>query len=247
MKRACLSLLLAGCVHLHEAPVTVTAGISPDAELPATFELLCWNVHKERSRKLAAELERIGSHAHLVLLQEAIRTDALPLRSWTMVEAFRFVNGGAPAGVATGTSAATIDEQSLYSSGREPLARTPKSALATTVRLHGGLALLVINIHGVNFRDARALEAQLGDLEPIVTAHEGPVIVAGDFNTWTRRRVTVLEAFAARHGLERVFTERDAPRLDAVFQRGLTVEEATVVRSRVSDHDALRVRFIVPR
>lgn len=246
MMRSWLLLLLAGCVHLHEAPVTVTAGTAPDTELPAKFELLCWNVHKERNRNLAAELARIGTDSHLVLLQEAIRTDALPLRAWTMVEAFRFTNGGTPAGVATGSSAATIDTHSLYSSGREPLARTPKSALATTMRLHGGLVLLVINVHGVNFRNARALEDQLADLEPIVAAHAGPVIVAGDFNTWTRRRVTVLEAFAARHGLARVFTERGAPRLDAVFQRGLTVEDATVVRSRFSDHDALRVRFVVP-
>ena len=247
MMRACSLLLLAGCVHLYAAPVTVTAGASPDAELPTTFELLCWNVHKERNRHLAAELQRIGAHSHLVLLQEAIRTDALPLHAWTMVEAFRFVNGGTPAGVATGTSATMIDARPLYSPGREPFAGTPKSALATRVRLHGGLVLLVINIHGVNFRNARALQDQLAELEPIVGAHTGPMIVAGDFNTWTRRRVTVLEAFAARHGLARVFTERGAPRLDAVFQRGLTVEDATVVRSRSSDHDALRVRFVVPR
>jgi endonuclease/exonuclease/phosphatase (EEP) superfamily protein YafD len=247
MKRACALLLLAGCVHLHEAPVMVTGGTSSHTELPPKFELLCWNVHKERHRSFAAELVRFGTDAHLVLLQEAIRTDALPLRSWTMVEAFRFVNGGTPAGVATGTAASTFDAQALYSSRREPLARTPKSALATKVRLHGGLVLLVINIHGVNFRNARALQDQLEDLDPIVAAHAGPVIVAGDFNTWTRRRATALEAFAARHELERVFTGRGAPRLDAVFQRGLTVEDATVLRSRASDHDALRVRFAVPR
>jgi endonuclease/exonuclease/phosphatase (EEP) superfamily protein YafD len=245
LRFAAALLWLAGCVRVPEAPVTVSAGSAALAELPQSFALVCWNVHKERSRRLAAELERLGSQADLVLLQEAVRPPRFASQSWTMVEAFRFVNGGAPAGVATGTVAAPTQQWPLYSPVREPLANSPKSALATAVPLHGGHSLLVVNVHGVNFRCADALRDQLATLDPIVAAHDGPVIVAGDFNTWSRRRAAVVQAFAERHRLQRVFTGRGAPRLDAVFQRGLGVEHAEVLRTRSSDHAVLTVRFAV--
>ncbi len=237
--------LVAGCVHVPEAPVTLSGGSAPRSELPETFELLCWNIYKERRRGVVPELERFAARADLVLLQEAVRPDTLPTRSWTMVQAFRFVRGGAPAGVATGSVAPPMQQLPLHSPEREPFARTPKSALVTKVPIEGDAVLLVVNVHGVNFRRADALHDQLAALEPIVAEHVGPVVVAGDFNTWSPRRVAVVDAFAARLGLAPVFTDRGGPRLDGVFQRGLSVRHADVLTTRSSDHAALRVRFAV--
>ena len=69
------------------------------------------------------------------------------------------------------------------------------------------------------------------------------MLVGGDFNTWSRQRRAVVEAFAERLRLSAVFEGDDAPRLDAVFVRGLELEEARVVKTRHSDHDALVVRL----
>lgn len=123
---------------------------------------------------------------------------------------------------------------------------TPKSALLSTHPLAGGQRLLAVNVHGINLRRADLLARQLRSVEAAVAEHVGPVVVAGDFNTWSRRRFAVVEAFALRLGLMRVFAGPDAPKLDAVFVRGLEVEHARVVETRHSDHDALVVLLRVP-
>ncbi len=221
----------------------VVAGSGDAHVLPARFEVVCWNVHKNADP--AAALLGLAPDADLVLLQESASVTGGPPGYAMMVVAFRRARDGRPAGVKTVTGVAPTSTTALLSDTREPLVRTPKSALVSTVPLAPGGSLLVANVHGVNFRNARALAGQLEELDPLLREHTGPIIVAGDFNTWSRARHDALVDFAQQHGLESVFVGADAPRLDAVLFRGLHPEDSSVIPSKASDHDVLRVRFSV--
>jgi endonuclease/exonuclease/phosphatase (EEP) superfamily protein YafD len=241
-----------GCVHPSLEPTILTADQARTAELPAEFELLSWNVYKQRRPRFEDELLRFSAGVELLLLQEA--TEEAPLwppqagqRAWTLVVAFELGRERKASGVATGTTATPVRERALLSPVREPLTRTPKSALLTWIELeHHDAALLLVNLHGINFRRAAALEAQLREIGEAIAGHLGPLLVAGDFNTWSPRRRAVVSEFAERHGLESPFAALPGRRLTDIYLRGLQVRAVEILPSRSSDHDALRVDLALP-
>jgi endonuclease/exonuclease/phosphatase (EEP) superfamily protein YafD len=250
---------LGACVYPSDRPsnnpgLRATGQAELDA-LPAEFTLLSWNTHKRANPRFDAELERFAAGVELLALQEASEAaptwSVLPAtRSWTLVVAFELGRARTASGVATGSKAATQDQRALLSPTREPVTATPKSTLLTWIPIDGAdQPVLLVNLHAINFRPAAALDAQLRALDPTLDGHQGPLIVAGDFNTWSRKRSQVVEDFAARHQLSSAFidAEQAAPRLDHVYVRGLIVTHVRVEPSRSSDHDAVRVELQLPR
>jgi endonuclease/exonuclease/phosphatase (EEP) superfamily protein YafD len=242
-----------GCVYPRLEPAILELGEAEVAELPAEFDLLCWNIHKQRKRTFTDELRRFGTGIELFVLQEAIEdprawTLTPGARTWTLVIAFEYGRDRVATGVATGSAAAPVDERALLSPVREPVIRTPKSTLLSWIEIVGSAQpLLLVNLHAINFRMAPALAAQLQSLDAVIEAHRGPLVVAGDFNTWSRRRRVVVEAFVARHALMRAFPGiTEVTRFDQVYLRGLVVRDARVLQSRSSDHDALRIELALP-
>ncbi len=238
-----------GCVHPSEVPMTIDAGKAETQQLPSRFDLVSWNTHKQRHRGFSTELERFAAGAELLLLQEAVDvppawTELPAARAWILVVAFELRRHTVKTGVATGSTADPRRWQAMLTAKTEPFANTPKSSLLTWFDVDGASAsLLVVNLHGINFRSAPALDAQLRALDGPISAHSGPVLVAGDFNTWSGNRREVVEEFVARHGLSTVFADGEAPRLDHVYVRGLVVHATQVLDSRSSDHDAVRVEL----
>lgn len=267
-----LLALASGC-----ASVFPNADVLPPPVLPAGhpapalprdgIDVLVWNIEKAQRAAWAPEFEALSRGKELVLLQEAYLAPRMigPLAArselqWSMGSSFVFARrpGEPVSGVVVGSAASAIDREVFVTNDTEPLVGTPKATLAATYALEGSAEpLLVVCIHGINFRRAHALVAQLDALEPMIAAHRGPVILAGDLNTHHRPRMAAVEAFAARLGLESAFDNRPSCRrtapdgrrrfgrwpLDHVFVRGLVVEEARVVEAaRGSDHAPLIVR-----
>jgi endonuclease/exonuclease/phosphatase (EEP) superfamily protein YafD len=257
---------------LSSPPPVVAAG-RPKAALPRQgIDVLVWNVKKAQRAAWPQEFAALVPGKALVLLQEAYlaprMTEPLAARSdleWLMSPSFTFARrrGEPTTGVVIGSAARAVQSRAFLTTDTEPLAGTPKAAFAATYVLEGeDERLLVVCVHGINFRPARALLAQLGALEPVIRAHRGPVILAGDLNTHHRARMDVVEELAARHGLTSVFDNRrngvaksalDGRRrhrgwaLDHVYVRGLVVEDArVVVGGRGSDHPPMLVRLSRP-
>ncbi len=85
---------------------------------------------------------------------------------------------------------------------REPILRLPKSALVTVYPLPDARLLMVVNIHAVNF--SLGVDVYSKQLLPIgdqIAHHSGPVIMAGDFNAWSRPRMNALYRFAREMSL----------------------------------------------
>jgi endonuclease/exonuclease/phosphatase (EEP) superfamily protein YafD len=81
--------------------------------------------------------------------------------------------------------------------------------------------------------------------------HKGPMMLVGDFNTWEKGRVRILEAVAKSIGLTHVrfppgIKNVRGHELDRVYVRGGDVIEPRVVaNSAASDHSMLAFKFVV--
>ncbi len=86
----------------------------------------------------------------------------------------------------------------------------PKSALLSEFALSDGSTLIVVNLHGVNFAvGLDEYQEQLDSLRAVLEVHSGPIILAGDFNTWRQARLEVVNRFAESLGLRDVLLRKD--------------------------------------
>ncbi|MBT8130582.1 MAG: endonuclease/exonuclease/phosphatase family protein [Gammaproteobacteria bacterium] len=222
---------------------------------PQKISILNWNIYKGQRDNWATDFRRY-SHAHdVVTIQEAHLDDELRSlldhgqRFWTLNTAFHYQDR------ATGVMTASR-VRPLHSCGQstvEPWIRFPKTTLVSYYPLEGlNENLLVANIHGVNFTlGVSAYREQIEKLFETMKHHRGPVVLAGDFNTWSDERMTVVLDLAERLSLESLdYTNHNRTSvfgnaLDHVFYRGLEPMEHDTWFVTSSDHNPTRVSFRV--
>ncbi|MGL5107738.1 endonuclease/exonuclease/phosphatase family protein [Vibrio qinghaiensis] len=217
------------------------------------LNVLVWNIYKQNRATWQSELNKFSQDAQLVLLQEASMT--LSLKEWisqkqwggTQADAFRVF--GESAGVLN--LGRQMPVLACAYTELEPWLRLPKSAIYALYRLSDGQTLAVVNLHAVNFtygtqEYANQLEALLVQLK----THHGPLIVGGDFNSWSQARMDTLTAALNRVGLQEVSFEPDhrvqfvtGLVLDHLFYRGLTLLNAKAPVTDASDHNPLLASF----
>jgi len=267
---AALCGALAGCVTLTEQPraliwragalavrtlscdaarTAVAKATSTDGLDPRAIRVVTWNIHKQADDGWQRDLVRFLAASDVALLQEAVLDDELggiverAGMGWVMASSFLY--GGHDIGVLTAARIAPL--ASCTERIGEPLIVVPKSAVVNWYRLQGrDDALAVVNVHAINFSlTLGAYEAQLTVLADTLAAHRGPVIFAGDFNTWTDTRRDAMNALAARLGLvETRFTDDRrslflGKQLDHILVRGLDVVEVMAIPVQSSDHNPL--------
>ncbi|MFB9217528.1 endonuclease/exonuclease/phosphatase family protein [Vibrio sinaloensis] len=215
--------------------------------------VLVWNIYKQNRENWQSELDRLSEGKQLVLLQEASMT--AELRQWiqskqwfgSQVDAFKAFD--TTAGVLN-LSQPTPSLACAYTE-LEPWLRLPKSALYATYPLSNGQALAVVNIHAVNFTyGTTEYRRQLDVLVDQLLKHQGPIIVAGDFNSWSDARMKVMQQALNKLGLKEAQYQPDnrtqfmtGLALDHVFYRDLVVETAKAPVTDASDHNPIEMRF----
>lgn len=219
------------------------------------MRVLVWNIFKQQRTAWRSVLEQFGDNVQLMLLQEAQSTPELVnfatsyFQTADQVPALKFSSH--PSGVMTLAAV-----QPLYCCPlreREPILRLAKSALITIYPLSGEQLLMVVNIHAINFSlGIEIYNKQLSAIGEQLRHHQGPVIMAGDFNAWSRSRINALYRFARTMALREVRFHNDLRRrvfglpLDFVFYRHLQVHHASVLVTQASDHNPLLVEFSSP-
>jgi endonuclease/exonuclease/phosphatase (EEP) superfamily protein YafD len=268
---AALFLALAGCVSLTADPRALIYGpdgvevrtipcsaamtaarawvpATPAAAAldPARIRLITWNIHKEEDAGWQEDLARFAAANDIVLLQEVTLID--PLRDvlrdaglrWVMASSFIYMD--TDIGVVTASRAATVAHCTQRVT--EPLLRLPKSSVVTWLPLAGSSkTLAVANVHSINFAlTLDAYEEQFDGVAQALAGHDGPVILAGDLNTWTEARFVALQNVAARLRLTEIPFSQGRSRffgreVDHILVRGLTVEAAAAIAVESSDHN----------
>lgn len=181
--------------------------------------VVTWNVHKGLDPRLAGELASLASDQSIdiLALQEARPDLALPGRFvGHHAESYRSVGGGVIEGVLTVARADVLEALRLRSPARELFVLTPKAALISRFATIDGDSVTVVNVHGLNFDPTgRLLEGQLIDLAQRASSFDGPMIVAGDFNTWNEPRLRAVEDLARTLDLTEVAAPSDGGRKGA--------------------------------
>jgi endonuclease/exonuclease/phosphatase (EEP) superfamily protein YafD len=215
------------------------------------IRIASWNLHKQIDTGWEAELGHLIGNSDVLLLQEAGLAPDLRATiergglSWVLASAFEYA--GAEYGVLTATRVAPA--AACIQRTFEPLLGIPKSALITHFEVKGrDVTLAIANLHAINFTPGTtAYSAQLDALGDALAAHRGPIVIAGDFNTWSDDRDAVVRALAMRLSLVPVAFATDARRrffgrvFDWVYVRGVEVIDASAWPVTSSDHNPLLV------
>ncbi len=271
-------LVLVSCVNVASKNQFISDASVPDSELPScelvpgqhsqaeglqdknsqaldpgNIAFLNWNIYKGNGDNWQKDLTAFADNHHVMTIQEAMLDEDMEALlktfdfNWTMNTAFH-LNGDA-AGVMNVASTSSI--HSCGFKVNEPLIRIPKAALVSYYPIDDSdESLLVANIHGINFTfGVSSYREQLDQLYDAVKHHHGPMIVAGDFNSWSDSRMEVVDQLVKRLELSRLEysinnkTHVFGNAIDHVFYRQLEPVSNKVLQVTSSDHNPISVNF----
>lgn len=231
--------------------------VSCECFVPDTFGILCWNVYKQNSKHQAFGpfLKRVTIEKKIdfLLLQEAnFRDDKhFTLPHFAFDAAANLEYKGEFYGVLTASRVESRNAKAYLTEARESLFGPHKSLLLSSYPFEDGSMLLVLNVHAINFRENRRYFRELERLLELIRHHDGPMIIAGDFNTWNKKRLKKLHKVREELTLETVpFKQVDKVKsfmgnhLDFIFYRGMELLEFSVFNDHgLSDHNPLYAHF----
>lgn len=216
---------------------------------------LIWNVYKGRRGLLfEKDMARLMAGKSFVLLQETMNNEMLgllkqynPEHHWKMATSFEYWHNRHRTGVATGSLVQAIRTQAVRTAKREFLFWTPKVTLISEYEIADTKeTLLVINTHAINFATGSSFKSYLSEFAHLFNEHKGPIVLAGDFNTWSTTRFQVLVELTKKSSLIHVVFEEDQRvlKLDHIFWRGFAVESAAInCGIQSSDHFPLELKL----
>jgi len=230
---------------------------SCDSFVPDTFGVLCWNVYKQNTKHQGFQpfLLRLAKEKELdfLLLQEAnFRDDKhFTLPNFAFDAAANLEFRGEFYGVLSASRVESKSAQAYLSEGRESLIGPHKSLLMSEYPFEDGTTLIVLNIHAINFRENQRYFRELERFLELMKHHTGPMIIAGDFNSWNKKRIQKLHEIREELTLNTVpFKQLDKVKsfmgnhLDFIFYRGMELLEFSVHKDHgVSDHHPLFAQF----
>lgn len=215
------------------------------------IEVLLWNVFKCKKKGWQEDFAKLMHNKDLILLQEAILNSPFDSyfstsleHQWIMARSFRNAHTNIENGVKTGSTVAAKKHNFAVSTHSEPITKTKKMLLATVYPLnHPEQSLLVVNSHIINFVSFEKFKAHVDKVFQALEHHKGPILLAGDFNTWNLKRFTYFNELAMSFLLEEVEMVRQ-PRLthlfkhlDHIYCRGIEVVDVHVHKQiKSSDH-----------
>lgn len=270
-------IVLVGCARIPEPEQLVSAGrdlwmtrsngscteadvldtLLGDKSLPElspdSISIFSWNIYKEQRQNWDVDFLLLSEAKDIILLQEATITEELQEvlqqqeLQWSLNSAFRYK--GTDTGVLVASTIPPADSCGLRQN--EPLIGIPKTILVNTYGISGSNAeLLVANLHGINITlGTGSYQAQLDGLERILEKHNGPIILAGDFNNWTMKRTEIMMQLAEKLSLQILSFDEGGRTLffgdpvDQILYRGLVPLSHTVYPVTSSDHNPITATF----
>ena len=234
-----------------------TCRVSCERFVSDTFGLLCWNVYKKNRKHPGFEpfIRRVTREKEIdfILLQEAnFRDDRhCILPDFAFDAAANLEYRGEFYGVLSASRVESRNAQAYLSEVKESLFGPHKSLLMSAYPFEDGSILLVLNVHAINFRENKGYFRELERFLELMKDHDGPMIIAGDFNSWNKKRIEKLQRVKEELSLERVpFKQIDQVKsfmgnhLDFIFYRGVELIDFSAMDNQgLSDHNPLFAQF----
>lgn len=220
--------------------------------LSPEFSVITWNAHKLTDKNFMPDLIRLGQETDVILIQEAMHNSDLQS---TLALKFEFsfsfnksfcTSDKQATGVMNASRYQLQNNLTLVSPDLEPVTNTPKVSGYSAVRIPEIGVIHIINTHGLNFDLGSKFDNQINKLAQFIQRLEGPVIWAGDFNTWSAGRQKHLDKKAKELGLAHLLPAIDnrSQKLDHVYIKGLEVLNIQILENiRSSDHLPIKAIF----
>jgi endonuclease/exonuclease/phosphatase (EEP) superfamily protein YafD len=229
----------------------------PHVDESKTIHVAIWNIWKQNGGdQFRKEFSQIALGADLFLCQEALLT--LQDLSFFVSHDHEATHGatyrrrdGCRDGVLTLAKYPQCEAPiRVVSATSEPLFKTTKAALVTYYPLakDNNKKLAVINLHATLLRRPQTADLEMRRIIEPLEQHDGPAIVAGDFNTFSNHYLDAMSASLEMLGFKHAAISHDprvpTARLDQAFYRGLNLLEIRVDTSyRYSDHFPILCKF----
>jgi len=225
-------------------------------DLPCTFSLLLWNIHKENQKQhfkkhFSVLLQKYPSD--ILLFQEVKhpKKAAFFFENYSYCLAANIETRQNSFGVMTAANCSFNTVSSSLSRKKELGFISHKSFLVSQHKLCDGSILTLVNIHAINFVSNKNFNHEIQKLKTEISKLSGTLIIAGDFNTWNKKRQKVLQTFTQElnllklhvensHHVKKIFTQS----IDHIYYRGLKVLSATAIDTQgISDHNPIHALF----
>lgn len=238
------------CQQQDHAPLIFSQTV--EDRQSSEFSLITWNAHKLADPQFLPDLVELSHGADLILIQEAMHSDSLQnqlSRSFNFNFSFykSFCNSDNQAtGVMTASRYTLQNTQTLVSPDTEPILFTHKVSGYAQINVPGIGLVHVINTHALNFNIGFKFERQIDQVASFISHLQGPVIWAGDFNTWIGFRKSYLNDKATKLGLQHLMPQNDSRnlKLDHIYVRGLRAVQVKLLdQYHSSDHKPIEVVF----
>ena len=226
------------------------------AFLPDSFTVLCWNVHKNNKNVHFIDyLEKQIKHKKidLLLFQEACFNNdtAFMIPNLAFDAAANLEVNRNFYGVLTASKVNASYAKAFLSEGKELFIGPHKSMLLSSYLFKDGSKVLVLNVHAINFRENGRYNRELVRLFDFIASYENPIIIAGDFNSWNKKRlerlyerVNTLKLKMVSFGVNSDVKSFRGNDLDFIFYKGLELLDASVEKAgKYSDHNPLFAKF----
>ncbi len=221
---------------------------------PNEFSIFVWNVFKgQKAHLFEKDFLALGADKDFILLQEATVDNRMPKLwqdgfksyEWNLAQSFHYSKDLTSTGVAIGSKLAPLSVDFIRAKAREFFWLTPKLSIFSEYDFAGRKVLFVCT-HVLNFVTTAAFSNSLYEIAEKVAMFSGPVVLAGDFNTWNFKRYMIMRSIFRDLGLEHLDLENDGRilKLDHVFVRGFDVLKAQVHHTILSsDHFPLEIKL----
>lgn len=211
------------------------------------YSFVTYNIFKAHFPFVRQNIGRFCAHHDFVALQEWVSTLHVREDEYiTSCTTFRIPFRNVETGTATISRHKPLTSSTIQSRNRELGVTTHKSMVITSYSLYDGEVLHIANIHSLNFVTNGVWKKQIDDCVEHLPTH-GPLIFAGDFNTWNPARFDYLEKKLQEHHLRYAnYDHSIIMRLDHIFTRGIEVLETSEdINMHTSDHYPVIMRFRV--
>lgn len=214
--------------------------------------LITWNAHKLADQNFLPDLVQLSQESDLILIQEALHNTELQSAfmyqfdfSFSFNKSFCDSDKQAT-GVMNASRYLLENSKTLVSPDNEPVTGTPKVSGYSIIKIPEIGTVHIINTHGLNFNLGSKFERQIDVLTNFIAQLKGPVIWAGDFNTWSGARKKHLDNRTKSLGLTHLspHNENRNLKLDHIYARGLKVVSVELLKNiKSSDHLPLKAVF----
>ncbi len=217
------------------------------------FSILNWNVHKNNhSYKWLYDFRYILSKfkPDLIAFQEYKKINYKSIIDKDDKFNYLFMPNislnKSQSGLISASKMRLLDCRSEFSRGVEPIFKTPKGFIYSRYSLNKVVSLSIINVHMINFVKFSKFKEQLDQIYSVIRDIKEPMVLIGDFNTWSKKRALFLNHIAKELGMLKVDFGKQFIELDHIFYRGLELKNSIILKDiKSSDHKPMVVRFMI--